>query len=128
MLCLRKTGHDSPKTGHVLEIPVFEIDKKNSKIISDTKVLVDFFDKIENYQGNKFLENFEWLRYIKNKKYNFWRFDTFFSKTKYRNVKIIENGGWHFSKVKNEKDIYPMWTSSMGQYWGMLVQFAPFGR
>ena len=29
-----------------------------------------------------------------------------FSKNKYTNVKIVEQGGWHFSKVKNEKDIY----------------------
>ena len=53
-----------------------------------------------------FLIDFEWLRYIKNKKYNFWRFDSFFSKTKYRNVKIVDHGGWHFSKVKNESDIF----------------------
>ena len=54
----------------------------------------------------KNLIDFEWLKYIKNKKYNFFRFDTLFSKNKYRNVKILEHGGWHFSKVKNEKDIY----------------------
>ena len=54
----------------------------------------------------KHLIDFEWLKYIKNKKYNFFRFDTLFSKNKYRNVKILEHGGWHFSKVKNEKDIY----------------------
>ena len=33
------------------------------------------------------------FRNIKNKTYNFWRIDTFFSKNKYMNVKIIENGG-----------------------------------
>ena len=54
----------------------------------------------------KNLIDFEWLKYIKNKKYNFFRFDTLFSKNKYTNVKIVEQGGWHFSKVKNEKDIY----------------------
>ncbi len=54
----------------------------------------------------KDLKTFNWLRNIKNKKYQFWRLDTFFSKNKYINVKTIENGGWHFSKVKNEKDIY----------------------
>ena len=31
--------------------------------------------------------------------------DTFFSKTKYRNVKIIEDGGWHFSNLKSPEDI-----------------------
>tara|TARA_B100001123_G_C15074859_1_gene933174 strand:- start:537 stop:959 length:423 start_codon:yes stop_codon:yes gene_type:complete len=52
------------------------------------------------------LKTFNWLRNIKNKKYEFWRIDTFFSHNKYVNVKIIENGGWHFSKIKNERDIY----------------------
>ena len=32
--------------------------------------------------------------------------NSFFSNTRYTNVKIIEDGGWHFSKVKNEKDIF----------------------
>tara|TARA_B100001029_G_C14990375_1_gene411660 strand:+ start:56 stop:943 length:888 start_codon:yes stop_codon:yes gene_type:complete len=54
----------------------------------------------------KFLKNFNWLRNIKNKKYPIWRLDTYFSDTKYTNLKIIDDGGWHFSKVKNEKDIF----------------------
>ena len=48
----------------------------------------------------------EWLKYVKNKQYPFWRVDTFFSKTKYTNVKIIENGGWHFTNIKSDKEIY----------------------
>ncbi len=47
----------------------------------------------------------QWLRNIKDRKYNFFRFDTFFSKTKYMNIKIIENGGWHFTNLKNAKEI-----------------------
>ncbi len=54
----------------------------------------------------KHLIDFEWLKYIKNKKYNFLRLDTLFSKNKYIDVKILENGGWHFSKIKNEEDIF----------------------
>ena len=54
----------------------------------------------------KNLKTFEWLRNIKNKKYDFWRIDTYFSKTKYTKVQIINNGGWHFSKIKDAKDIY----------------------
>tara|TARA_B100002051_G_C16741379_1_gene644520 strand:- start:662 stop:1549 length:888 start_codon:yes stop_codon:yes gene_type:complete len=54
----------------------------------------------------KNLKTFNWLRNIKNKKYQFWRIDTFFSKNKFIDVKIIENGGWHFSKIKNEDEIY----------------------
>ncbi len=47
----------------------------------------------------------QWLRNIKDRKYNFFRFDTFFSKTKYMNIKIIDNGGWHFTNLKNAKEI-----------------------
>ncbi len=49
--------------------------------------------------------SFSWLREVKARKYSFFRFDTFFSKTKYSNVKIIEDGGWHFSQLKTPKDI-----------------------
>ena len=48
----------------------------------------------------------EWLKYIKNKKYPFWRLDTLFSKKKYIDVNIVEDGGWHFTNIKHYKDIY----------------------
>jgi len=47
----------------------------------------------------------QWLRNIKSKKYPFWRLDTFFSEKKYNDVNFIENGGWHFSNVKNAKEL-----------------------
>ena len=47
----------------------------------------------------------QWLRNIKDRKYNFFRFDTLFSKTKYMNIKIINNGGWHFTNLKNANEI-----------------------
>ena len=47
----------------------------------------------------------QWLRNIKDKKYPFFRIDTFFSKTKYTSVKFIDNGGWHFSNIKSAKEI-----------------------
>ena len=47
----------------------------------------------------------QWLRNIKDKKYPFFRIDTFFSKTKYTNIKFIDNGGWHFSNIKSAKEI-----------------------
>jgi beta-1,4-mannosyl-glycoprotein beta-1,4-N-acetylglucosaminyltransferase len=46
------------------------------------------------------------LRYIKSKKYNWWRLDTFFKKNKFINLKIIENGGWHFTNIKTPNEIY----------------------
>ena len=54
----------------------------------------------------KNLISFEWLRQIKPKKYPFYRFDTFFSKIKYTNVKIIDDGGWHFTRVLSPEDIH----------------------
>jgi len=47
----------------------------------------------------------QWLRDIKDKNYQIWRFDTFFSKKKYRNIKFIENGGWHFSYLKKAEGV-----------------------
>ena len=47
----------------------------------------------------------QWLRNIKDRKYSFYRIDTFFSNTKFINVKIISNGGWHFSNIKNASEI-----------------------
>ena len=53
----------------------------------------------------KDLINPQWLRNIKDRKYPFFRIDTYFSDTKYISIKIIENGGWHFSNIKNAEQI-----------------------
>ena len=53
----------------------------------------------------KDLKSFSWLREIKAKKYPFIRIDTFFSNNKYMDLKIINNGGWHFSNLKTPEDI-----------------------
>ena len=45
------------------------------------------------------------MRNIKDRKYPFYRLDTFFSDTKYINIKIISNGGWHFSNLKTASEI-----------------------
>jgi len=47
----------------------------------------------------------QWLRNIKDKKYPLWRIDSWLSKKKYQNIKIIKNGGWHFSNIKTAADI-----------------------
>ena len=69
-----------------------------------------FYDLIPWYGTKackkKKLLSFSWLRNLKNKKYPFWRIDTFFSKTKQTNLKVIEDGGWHFTNLKTAKDIY----------------------
>ena len=53
----------------------------------------------------KHLINPQWLRNIKTKKYLLWRLDIFFSKKKYYNLEIIENGGWHFTNIKSPENI-----------------------
>ena len=53
----------------------------------------------------KNLESPQWIRDIKDRKYSWWRVDTYFSKKKYNNILFVENGGWHFSYLKNPKDI-----------------------
>ena len=68
--------------------------------------------RLENYiwVGSKAckiknLESPQWIRDIKDRKYSWWRVDTYFSKKKYNNILFVENGGWHFSYLKNPKDI-----------------------
>ena len=46
------------------------------------------------------------LRHIKSKKYPFYRIDTFFSKNKFINLKIVKNGGWHFTQLKTPNELY----------------------
>ncbi len=53
----------------------------------------------------KFLKSPQWLRNIKDRKYPFYRLDTFFSDKKYIDIKIISNGGWHFSNLKTASEI-----------------------
>ena len=53
----------------------------------------------------KHLVSPQWLRNIKDKKFSFFRIDTFFSKTKYINIKFINNGGWHFTNIKTASEI-----------------------
>ena len=99
------------------EIPNFE---KFNFETNQNKILI-FKQKLFYYKFNLFCDrvnwygtkgckkkdllSFSWLREIKTKKYPFFRFDTFFSKTKYKDIKIIEDGGWHFSQLKTPKDI-----------------------
>ena len=47
----------------------------------------------------------QWLRNIKSKKYPKWRFDTLFSKKKYSNLYNVENGGWHFTCIREPYDL-----------------------
>jgi len=83
--------------------------------------LVFFKQHMMYYKFNLILENYpwfgtkackkkdlktpQWLRNIKDRPYPWWRIDTYFSDTKYIDIKIIEQGGWHFSYIKSPEDI-----------------------
>ena len=99
------------------EIPNFQ----NFDIKKNTNKIIMFKQKLFYYKFNLKLESFEWfgtkgcrkenllspqwLRNVKDKKYPFWRPDIFFSKTKYKDIHFITNGGWHFSYMKTARDI-----------------------
>ena len=90
--------------------------------LKECKNKIVFFKQLMiYYKLNLFLEEFpwigskackkkdlvspQWLRNIKDRNYPWWRIDTFFSKTKYSNIKIFDNGGWHFSYIKSPEQI-----------------------
>ena len=72
---------------------------KNNILIFEQKMFyykLNLFYKDYTWLGTKAVKkkNFispQWLRNIKSKKYPTWRFDTIFSKNKYRNIKFIDN-------------------------------------
>ena len=53
----------------------------------------------------KYLKSPQWLRNIKDRIYPWWRLDILFSEKKFSDIKLYQNGGWHFSYIKNPKDI-----------------------
>ena len=99
------------------EIPKLEnIDLKSFK----DKIIV-FKQKIFYYKFNLLYKRLDWygtkcckyknlktidtLREIKPKKFNFFRIDTLFSNLKHINIKIINDGGWHFTNLKSPEDL-----------------------
>ena len=99
------------------EIPNLE----NTNLMSIKKKLIFFKQKFFYYKFNLLFVCFDWygskacmkidlispqwLRNIKDKNYPLWRVDTLFSKTKYKNIHFVDNGGWHFSYMKKARDI-----------------------
>ena len=53
----------------------------------------------------KYLKSIDFLRNIKNRKYSYLRIDTLFSNYKQNSVKIVDDGGWHFSNLKTFKEL-----------------------
>ena len=99
------------------EIPNLE----ENNLINSKKPLVFFKQLMIYYKFNLLLKDYpwigpracrkknlkspQWLRNIKDRAYPWWRLDTFFSRDKYIKIQIIQNGGWHFSYIKNAEDI-----------------------
>ncbi len=99
------------------EIPNLEI----NNLRENTNKIVFFKQLMIYYKLNLYLKDFpwigskackkkdlkspQWLRNIKDRNYSWWRIDTLFSNTKYSNIKIFENGGWHFSYIKSPENI-----------------------
>ena len=83
--------------------------------------LIFFQQKMFYYKLNLYIDSFnwfgtkackkkdlispQWLRNIKDRAYPSWRIDTLFSKLKYQNIYFVNDGGWHFSNIKNAKAI-----------------------
>ena len=59
----------------------------------------------------KNLLSMSWLKNLKNKEYPIWRIDTFFSKTRYINLEIINDGGWHFTNLMTAEKLYEKLTN-----------------
>ncbi len=94
------------------EIPKLE----NINIHEITNKIIMFRQNMFHYKYNLVLPNYkwigtkavrkknlispQWLRNTKSRIYPTYRIDTFFSKKKYSDIKMIDDGGWHFSNIK----------------------------
>ena len=103
----------------------FDIENNKNKIIIFKQKLFYykfnlFCDRADWYGTKgckkKYLKSFSHLREIKTKKYPFYRLDTIFSENKYTNLKIIDEGGWHFSRLMSPKDMQIKLTNSEDHY------------
>ena len=94
---------------------------KNFNFSKNKEKFVVFKQRLFYYKFNLTLPNIEWfgskscklkdlktidlLRATKNKKYPFYRVDTFFSDFKHLSVNLVTEGGWHFSNLKNAEEL-----------------------
>ena len=113
---------NAKKDDVILISDVDEIPKLSSIKLNDIKnEIILFKQDMFYYKYNLVLPNFkwtgtkatkkknlvspQWLRNVKDRKYPFYRIDTFFSDKKYIDIKIIDDGGWHFSNIKSPEMI-----------------------
>ena len=120
--CIADGLSDASDEDWIIISDLDEIPNLNDNDLKNIKSPIVFFKQLMMYyKFNLVLENYpwigskackkkslkspQWLRNIKDRAYSWWRLDTLFSETKYIKVKIIENGGWHFSYLKSPEDI-----------------------
>ena len=120
--CIADGLSDASDEDWIIISDLDEIPNLNDNDLKSIKSPIVFFKQLMMYyKFNLVLENYpwigskackkkslkspQWLRNIKDRAYSWWRLDTMFSKNKYIKIKIIENGGWHFSYLKSPEDI-----------------------
>ena len=115
--CLEATEQDYIFYSDNDEIP--KLNDINFNSIKERFII--FEQKLFHYKFNLFNDRIPWygtkgakkkniksiadLRNMKAKKYAFFRLDTLFSKTKFISVRVIKNGGWHFTQLKSPEDL-----------------------
>jgi len=103
---------DNDEIPNLADLNLEQIDKK----------IIIFEQKLFYYKFNLYLDRIYWygtravkkknlttlqeLRDIKPKKYSFYRLDTLFKKNKFIDLKIIKNGGWHFTRILSPQEIH----------------------
>ena len=120
--CIADGLSDASDEDWIIISDLDEIPNLNDNDLKSIKSPIVFFKQLMMYyKFNLVLENYpwigskackkknlkspQWLRNIKDRAYSWWRLDTLFSESKYIKIKIIENGGWHFSYLKSPEDI-----------------------
>jgi len=120
--CIADGLSDASDEDWIIISDLDEIPNLNDNDLKSIKSPIIFFKQLMMYyKFNLVLENYswigskackkkslkspQWLRNIKDRAYSWWRLDTLFSENKYIKIKIIENGGWHFSYLKSPEDI-----------------------
>lgn len=71
---------------------------------------LNLYNPNQNWYGSRIikfknLQSLQWLRNLKTKKNSIWRLDKFFNNKVYHDMKVVENGGWHFSYINDPKGI-----------------------
>jgi len=120
--CITDGLSDASDEDWIIISDLDEIPNLNNNDLKSIKSPIVFFKQLMMYyKFNLVLKNYpwigskackkknlkspQWLRNIKDRAYSWWRLDTLFSESKYIKIKIIENGGWHFSYLKSPEDI-----------------------